>query len=490
MSVAPRKPAHYGVVRLHCLRCSGMPGVTSIRVSSWRQALPDVRLSDDRRNLLVVGTIGFLLRAVLIAAYQPVLRPDSSSYLELARRLGSLHLAGNNGARTPGYPLLLLAAGYSPTAAWYLQAGLGVITTLLVYRIVRGIGGSSPVALAASLVYTTSIEVLAVEHYVLTEALETFLVTAAAAISVELVTTTSRRRTLAGLLGIVLAFSCLVRPEAFVVAIALVACILVIEYARTRPSGRRSGGRQRRLAALGLLVLAPPIIALAGWAAVNRATAHVTSVTTVTGMNMIDHVGPYVSVEPGSNSRITQEYVAWRRQREARYGTYFGTSWAASQDMVKVSHLDLAHLSIRLQTIAWTVMANHPLGYLWLSVKGWPHFWDPPNPVGLRGGAGSAVTRGFWNVERVVQLLLNATFLALCAADGARRLRRRPPILNSATALLAVVVLAGSLPVLFLGTGDAPRHGYVYVPLVIAVTLAAGATIIGALRIRPIPASS
>jgi hypothetical protein len=450
-----------------------MVAATPRRRPGWRlTAIVRKPLSEDHRNLVLAGMLGLLIRAIFLIEYHAVLTPDSHSYLALAHRLGSTNFAGYDGSRTPGYPLLLLAVGYSPTVAWCVQACLGVITTLLIYRLVRALGGSPTAALVASLVYTTSIGVLAVERSVLTEALLTFLITVAAALSIRLVTTDRRRDAFAVLLGMVLALCCLVRPDALITAVVLAGCVVARWYFRAREAGDSSRSLLTRLALPALLILVPPLVALAVWAGVNKATTGITAVTTVTGMNMIDHVAPYVRVQPGRDSGITAAFVAWRTRVEARSGSYFNTSWAANPAMRKVSHLDFAHLSIRLQRIGLGVIASHPLQYLWLSMKDdFPTFWFPPDggPADFRSGTGSKVIEAIWKTEVRLQLLVTLLFLAVGAADIVTRLRRRGAMLSAPSATLALAVLAGSLPVVFLGDGDASRHGYVYFPLVLAV---------------------
>ncbi|HEY6397217.1 MAG TPA: hypothetical protein VIX82_07160, partial [Solirubrobacteraceae bacterium] len=62
----------------------------------------------DRRNMGLLAGVAALIRLVLILAYSPAQTNDSASYLDLAHRLASGHLHGSPGARTPGYPALLV----------------------------------------------------------------------------------------------------------------------------------------------------------------------------------------------------------------------------------------------------------------------------------------------------------------------------------------------------------------------------------------------
>jgi hypothetical protein len=431
--------------------------------------------------MALVGCVAFAIRLILIVGYSPVLTADSSSYLGLAHRLATLNLTGSSGARTPGYPLLLLALDYSPVGTWCLQAALGVIATLLVYRLVRRLGGSGRTATVAALFYALDLEVLAVEHMVITETVASFLILVAASLAVKI--TQSERKDLAPaiLIGVTLGYLCLVRPDTLAITVYFAAVIVAIQCVR----GRDGRSLSHTVWRYGLSILLLPIVLLAGWAAVNRATIGVTSVSTVIGFNMIDHVAGYVRVQPGPDYPITSAYVAARVRRERHTSDLGELSADAETSMERASHLSAAHLSGRLLSIALGVIAQHPLAYIASSLRQWPRFWVPPNYADqFRGGAGSTVIHLVWKVQRALKLLLAAAFLIVGLIAIIRRLRRQTPILSGSSALLAGVVVVGIFPPTFLAYGDTGRYGYIYYPLVLAVTFVAGEPVLRAARAR------
>jgi hypothetical protein len=439
---------------------------------------------NDRRGLAIVAFVAVAVRIILNLGYRPLLVPDSASYLTLARRLAAAHLAGGSGTRTPGYPLLLLILGYSARATWCVQAALGVATSLLVYRLIRRLRGSTLVALIGGLLYATSLEVLAVERQVMTETLATFLIVLAASVCVEIIRTETAARTLPLLLGTVLAALCLVRPDALAVTVYLVLALSAVKLVFERRLGRpgATGRTVTRCAAMFL----PPIIALAAWATVNRETIGVLSVSTVLGHNMIDQVAPYVKVEKGLDHGITAAYVAARTHLELRTANPSNVSYAAEAAMERASGLDAAHLSGRLLSIALRVIASHPLAYMTASLKQWPRFWLPPNYADrFVGGEGSAMLRAIWKLQRVLQLVVATGFLGLCLLELLRRARRAPDVLSPAGALLAGAVLVGTIPACFLAYGETGRYGYVYYPIVLAVCLT-GLVPVGRKLVQPL----
>lgn len=413
--------------------------------------------------MLALAAIALAVRVALVVSVSPALAVDSGSYLDLAHRLASGHLHGSPGARTPGYPAILLALGYSPRAVWYLQALAGVAATLLLYRLVRRLGGAAPAAFAAALLYGIDLEFLALERTILTETIACVLILLAAALTVEVAQRRAATMRWALALGVTLAVLCLVRPDAAALTAYLAAALAVVAV-RTRR-------RAPRPLAIGAAVVLPAVLVLGAWAAVNRSTIGVTTVSTVLGYNMIDHVAPYVRAQPGPDRAITAAYVAARTRRERHSDDLANLSADAQPAMERAAHLDAAHLSGRLLGIALGVIARHPAAYLASSVKQWPRFFLAPNyAYGIaRGGAAGAI-RAAWKVERGLRLLICAAFALLCVTAIGLALARRAGPLHPASAVLAGAVAVGMLVASFLAFGETGRYGTVYYPLILAVT--------------------
>jgi hypothetical protein len=428
----------------------------------------------DRRNLAILAAVAGAIRLVLILAYSPVLTSDSYSYLDLAHRLASLHLHGSSGARTPGYPLVLLALGYSPVATWCLQAVIGTVASLLVYGLVRRLGGGTRIALAAGLLYALDLEVLAVEHLILTETLTSFLLLVAAHIAVSIVEAGRARRRALAAVSAVLAYLCLVRPDSVAVTVYL-AVALVTALAAGDPA--RSSVRAAAVRAAWILVL--PAAIAAGWIGVNRASVGVTSLSSVLGYNMIDHVAAYVQPEHGRNYAITTAYVAARRHRQAQTSDLANVSADAQPAMERASGLDAAHLSGRLLSIALAVIERHPVQYLGSSLRQWPQFWLPRNyAYEFANGRPSTALRLIWDLERALLALINLAFVSLVLVEFARRARRREPILSRPSLILAGIPLVGLIVATFFAYGETGRYGYVYFPLVLSVSFATAASVL------------
>ena len=431
--------------------------------------------------MVLIG-VGAVLRLALILTHSPVLGNDSASYLDLAHRLGAWHLAGGSGSRTPGYPALLLVLGYSPTAAWCLQAVIGILSSLLVYRLVLALGGWHRVALLAALLFSCDLEFLELERTILTETVTTFLLLLAGTQTVSLLRGSRSRsagsnrieQRAAFVLALAVCALCLVRPDMLAVS-AFFALSCALGAARGTGSGTwrtrlRRSGAGRRAVRLLLATLAPALAALIGWAIVNRETIGVTTVSTVLGHNMIDHMAPEVRVQPGGDRPITAVYVAARSRRLATTSNLANLSYAAETAMERAAHLDTAHLSGRLLSIGLHTALAHPFAYLRSSIRQWPSFFLPPNYADqFRSGP----IRLAWKLERAVRLLIGAAFVLLCAgALIASRVGRRTGM-SVPAGVLAAAVGIGLLVASFLAFGETGRYGTVYYPFMLAITLTA-----------------
>ena len=157
-------------------------------------------------GLFVVLGVGGGLRILVEVAYWPALYyPDSGAYIAAAN--GSLF---SDPVQPGGYPLVirvLRLVGLHYGALTSLQHLAGLLTGVVVYMVtLRWTGRTSIASIGAALVVLDGYAI-AVEQYVMTEALFGLMLMAAAALSL-----LPRRREFHLLGGVVLGLACLVRP--------------------------------------------------------------------------------------------------------------------------------------------------------------------------------------------------------------------------------------------------------------------------------------
>ncbi len=106
----------------------------------------------------------------------PTTANDTGDYLTVAHMIGRLDFPGWNGARTPGFPIVVWAVRYNLRALEVTQQVLGVVGAVLIERTLRRVGATSGTSLIGGLVYAVSPVVLLAETNVLTEAVSMFAV--------------------------------------------------------------------------------------------------------------------------------------------------------------------------------------------------------------------------------------------------------------------------------------------------------------------------
>lgn len=184
---------------------------------------PAVDWLADNRLFTVALAVAAVLRLVVAIAYAPALEffGDSQSYLA-----ASAHPLNVDMWHPFGYPLLLWAVSATRSLAVLttLQHLLGLCSGVLVYRLVRRLGvGPAGATLAAAPVLFDAYQ-LALEQYVLSETLFTFLLLAAMAVTARLI----RRPTLAASagLGALLGAAAMTRTVGIGVSAAVVVTLL------------------------------------------------------------------------------------------------------------------------------------------------------------------------------------------------------------------------------------------------------------------------
>ncbi|HEX8052914.1 MAG TPA: glycosyltransferase family 39 protein [Thermoleophilaceae bacterium] len=137
-------------------------------------ALPRVRFRDAA---IAVSALAVALRGLAMAAYAPAFLgyPDTSFYVAVANEGAS-----EDPFRPGGYPVFLRAVhAFGITGTVLIQHVLGLATAMLLFLIVRRLGGSQWVALVPAAAVALCGSQVMIEHALLSEPLFAFLVAAA-----------------------------------------------------------------------------------------------------------------------------------------------------------------------------------------------------------------------------------------------------------------------------------------------------------------------
>jgi 4-amino-4-deoxy-L-arabinose transferase-like glycosyltransferase len=350
--------------------------------------------------------------------------PDSASYISLGTQL--LHQPGLGALfdayRTPGYPVMLAAAGLfqgrvDGDGIVYAQAALMVLTAFELYALTFGLTASRVAAMLVGFLFATNVRLVDWERLIMTESAAVFLVTTM------LLTfwLWMRRRSTrwAALFGAASAVGMLTRPSLVYLPICLMALVLI--------------GDRRRFAAVAV-VCALTYLPIAGYAVVNERLHPHAGLSAVSNINLLGKVLEYGMQGEGDSSRFPALWTGISGLAPGDHDPYH--ILAADPAAMGVDYADAAVFS---QDIIW----RHPVEYLGKSLADFFGQWSLVPYAYVPAGAGQWIAQALASYALLAYAAYPALPLALIGLVVLwRRLDRTVAL--GITGL--VVAVTGSLP--------------------------------------------
>jgi hypothetical protein len=360
--------------------------------------------------LAITLAVAILARLGLLFGYQPVLYGDSPSY----RRLAAAVLRGferYDGTRTPGYPAFLALVG-PDERVWWVQMGLGILITLLLFYIGWRLSGKAWFAGLAAFAYTLNLGQLFFEANLLTETLTTFwIILTLAGMLIYLYDLPLHSGWLAFGIGLCTALALITRPLfIYLPFFALLFIVLV----GLKPGTFKLSNLQTLPFRPMLSFLLPVILIADGWVTFIHSRYGDWSLTTMTGYHLVQHTGSFFEYVPDEYAVLRDTYIRYRDAHIAEYGDQTNTIWEAIPELTKVSGLHFYDLSRTLARISVRLILEHPDLYLHNVLEGWWLFWRAPaywSPAALRWPALVAPIQTLVQVERVLLFGANLWFI-------------------------------------------------------------------------------
>jgi hypothetical protein len=438
---------------------------------------PPNRLHSAPFWLLLVLAFALISRLFIILLYQPVLFSDSPSY----RRLAEAVLRGfvkYDGTRTPGYPVFLALVG-SDRNVWIAQLLLGIATTLLLFYIGWKLTDKPWFGGMIGLVHTLNLGQLFYESNLLTESLTTFLlVLTMAGMLIWLLYPLKRSLWLVFFIGLISAFTLLVRPLFIYLPFLLVIFLWIGTkkgYSTTLVVDEVDDNLNHDLGIINrhpiftiFVFILPVLLFLGGWISFIYINYGDFSLTTMSGFHLIQHTGNFFEYVPDEYAPLRDTYLQYRDAHIAKYGTQTNTIWEAIPEMSRVSGYNFYDLSRVLAQISIQLIVKHPLLFLKNAFTGWWMFWrtsfywsiDALRFSWLGSGIKLAV-----QIQRIILFAINLFFifssLFYVLSECLAAIRHKPGLEYSAKKayswlLLSTIWVASILQTL-LDHGDNPR---------------------------------
>ena len=418
--------------------------------------------SDRRRWLLwltLVLVLGTALRVWVALTTAPHLYPDSFGYLGLAHKLGRLDLSTYNGARTPLYPLFLLAFRYRPGAIRTVQMFLGLAIIAGLFWMVWTLTRRTWAAVLGSSVYGLGLTQIKYESGLLTETLTTFLLVALAAGLTWLWVDRTRHVAIKlVVVGLCAGLAPLGRPVyAFVPVFATAAALLWVP-------------RLSRRWALLAVLIATAFVPMLAWSTFNYVRFNTFGLSTMTGFDLTNKTGGYIKDAPNKYATVRDIYVT---ALKANRGDHRDLIWHVIPRMMAATGESYPQLSHTMLKMNEGLIIRHQ-GEYWANVATvFAQFWKIDTyEESLPPLAGA--THASWLLYKWLGRLLNLAFLLLAMFWVVRAVaRRRWPRITPAVWMAAVTLVAGILCALVIDGSNArfgmPTQTYVVCVVLVAV---------------------
>lgn len=420
----------------------------------------------------VVGllAVSVVLRWLLLGGQEPVSFPDTPTYFQAARDLVSGDYSVGQARRTPGYPALIVLAGYDERALVLWQQAVGVVGGLLMFGITWLITRHAAAAFVVGLAHTLNLQQLSLELLLLTENLTATSVAAAlAALLVACARLRGGRPAKAWLLaaGALGGVAVLVRPQ-FIFFAGLWPLLVIYAAQGWRP------GRQALVA--GAWVGLPVLLSILAWSALVQSKVGDFTVSTQSGFGLVNHVHDELEYAPEEFALLRDIMIPVRDARIAKVGNGFNTVWYSWPEVQRRTGWTYAQASREFKRMSVAIIKKRPLQYAKTVTQAWIAYWTVPNlweVDRLRPPALRQALEKVWAVEHPLLRLANLAFVLLVAGVALVPAWRRRLRWDLAMTAVAATVLVSSALQAAADHGSNSRYAIPTQSLVLVLLVAA-----------------
>jgi 4-amino-4-deoxy-L-arabinose transferase-like glycosyltransferase len=321
-----------------------------------------------RQPFVKLAMFLILVAVVYWCLYFPLYTNDSAYYLQLARAiLRGTFFSQDTGARTPLFPLLLAVLGASGQAVFALNLALGVLTSVLLFRIFELLTSSRGVATAAAVVFMLNPSTVWCEREVLTESLSAFLIALGTLFVARACSPQASLARMTGVSSTAFSFAALARPVFQL--LPLTALVVILALTPERPLERR---RAYKAVAAGLTPFAVLVIGCAG---LNYYRFGWFTLTTWAGYNLTNHTGQFMRDAPPVYSKVASIYMRYEQAHLRAWGMRSGTIWDARLELMQATGMNDIQLSRLLLGLSARLIVSHPAGYLQSVGRSFKRYW-------------------------------------------------------------------------------------------------------------------
>ena len=314
------------------------------------QALLKLLREKPFRVLLLLSVVA---RVIAIYFYHPVPIHDAPTFLLLAERISRFDLSGDDGFRTPVYPLFLALLGNNLWAVYLIQSLIGIVISILLYVIFRHVSENGYVALICASFYAVNPSSVLFEATIMTETLTTFLIVLTVLLAMRILRSEQLKPSAFFMLGLVSSLAGFTRPTFQLLPVVLLVVVPTLLYLRGKVFLRKT------LVISGTCLLIPFLVLILGWSALNKARFNWFTLTTQGGYSLVNHSGKFIELAPPEYKVIADMYIPIRDAK----GITTGVMNEALYPMLAATGWSHAELSRNLATMSYGLFLHHPILY-------------------------------------------------------------------------------------------------------------------------------
>ena len=389
------------------------------------------------KNILYISSFGILIRLLLFFVFYThvTIYPDSSGYIDLAEHIATLSYSGYDGARTPGYALIIALSFGNLYVTVFYQFLLGVITAILWYLLLQNLRFSKKQSLYITLFLQAFIHIYFFETAILMESFILLLIT----LAFYLITLNKQTFAMHVLLGLLFGYLVLTKPFYLYIPFLLYGFWFL------------KAPKNIKLLASRFIMLVFPVLAYLGWSSVIEKHHGYFSSTTLMGVYISQNCVRFAEKSPDKFKWLSEPYVAYRNKAIKENKDIAMSIWYAYDDGAYNKYgMEFSELSKALTEYAKVTIGNNPLEYLHQVVfYSWRDFWKPTlywNYNDFNFKYANKFFRGIWYVQEPILYLFRFVFLLLVPVIIIKAIKKRT--IDIGFIIMSVIFIASILQAL------------------------------------------
>ncbi|MFC4673005.1 hypothetical protein [Dysgonomonas termitidis] len=413
-------------------------------------------INNPVKAIIIAAVSVRLLIAILYGHI--TLYPDSKDYQALAGRILNFNLAGYEGGRPPGYPLLLCLSGLSGLITVILQLIMGVFALVIAYKTLLLLNVEKRIALVVTLFGTIYLPSVFFEFAILTETFTLLVVTLIFYIFFGIIKDKDSKPE--SYLWLSLLCGYLVLIKMFYIYLAILLFIILGLHCRSL----------RVIVRKYVLVLLIPLLVFLGWSYVNKLNTGLFVSSTFYGFNIAQNCVWFADNTTEEYKEIGDVYVRYRYE-SPKDKEIAMTIWEAYPELKARTGLSFPDLSKKMYDYSIATIKKNPGLYLEQVLISWRDFWKTSlywEVYNFSVPESHVVVMYVCYAGRIVLQLVKILFVLLIPYNIIVAIRRRRLTPES---IISLIVLFASLLQAFATYGTNSRFSYPFEILMVTSVL-------------------